>query len=86
MAATRATELANELKKKATKAKAESAHLFGKTPSEESIVSRIKNWGEKIKKLQVGVGRSRRCLTLSYISACIWIVIHRLGRFSCAQQ
>lgn len=37
------------------KSKQETMHLFAKNPSEESVVGRIKNWTEKIKKLQVRV-------------------------------
>lgn len=53
VAATKAAETAATMKKQALKAKSEEMHLFAKNPSEESLVGRIKNWTEKIKKLQV---------------------------------
>lgn len=52
VAATMAEEAAKTLKKQAAKSKQETLHLFAKTPSEESIESRIKNWSDKINKLQ----------------------------------
>lgn len=53
VAATKAFEAATALRKAALKAKSETSHLFAKNPGEESLVGRIKNWSEKIKKLQV---------------------------------
>lgn len=43
------------LKKAVQQSKSETSHLFAKNPGEDSVVKRIKNWSEKIKKLQVGV-------------------------------
>lgn len=43
------------LKKNVAQSKSETSHLFAKNPAEDSVVKRIKNWAEKIKKLQVGV-------------------------------
>lgn len=53
MAATIAAEAAATLRKVAQKGKQEEMHLFAKIPGEESLVGRIKSWGEKIKKLLV---------------------------------
>lgn len=53
VAATKANEVAQGLKKAAAKSKQEEMHLFAKTPSEESLIGRIKSWGDKIKKLAV---------------------------------
>lgn len=59
VAATQANEAAQNLKKAAAKSKQEEMHLFAKTPGEESLAGRIKNWGDKIKKLQVRIIRTR---------------------------
>lgn len=53
MAATKAGETAKALRKEAQQAKQEAMHLFAKNPSAESVEGRIKNWADKIKKLQV---------------------------------
>lgn len=52
VAATKAAEKAAGLKKAASTAKSEEMHLFSRIPSEDSVAGRIKNWGDKIKKLQ----------------------------------
>lgn len=55
VAATKAHEAAMALKKAVQQSKAAMSHLFAKTPTQESLVNRIKNWDEKIQKLEVGV-------------------------------
>ena len=53
MAATKAYEAAMALKKADKQSKSATSHLFAKSPSEDSVAKRIKNWSEKIKKLEV---------------------------------
>ncbi|CAB1114380.1 unnamed protein product [Ectocarpus sp. CCAP 1310/34] len=52
VAATKAGETAKATRKAAQQAKQEAMYLFAKNPSAESVEGRIKNWGDKIKKLQ----------------------------------
>lgn len=53
MRATQLTEKVALMKKAVMQSKQETMHLFGKVPGEDSLVSRIKNWADKIKKLEV---------------------------------
>ncbi|CAN0211366.1 unnamed protein product [Ectocarpus sp. 4 AP-2014] len=52
VAATKAGETAKALWKEEQQAEQEAMHLFAKNPSAESVEGRIRNWGDKIKKLQ----------------------------------
>ncbi|CAM9151439.1 unnamed protein product [Pylaiella littoralis] len=55
VAATKAAESAAALRKAAQKSKQETMHLFAKNPGEDSVAGRIKNWTDKIKKLQIKI-------------------------------
>ncbi|CAM9286516.1 unnamed protein product, partial [Sphacelaria rigidula] len=53
--ATQLTEKVALMKKAVMQSKQETMHLFGKVPGEDSLVSRIKNWADKIKKLEISI-------------------------------
>ncbi|CAM9833097.1 unnamed protein product, partial [Phaeothamnion confervicola] len=55
IAAAAATEAASKKKREAAKRKFEDAHLFAKTPSAEQVEARVKQWTEKIRKLEVDI-------------------------------